>query len=109
MNASPPRAEAVSLSAAEFAALQVLARLFGSWAPSCRRRRLLFLALAAPGFFAVFATPLHQNPALLGAGLLLFAAACGFRARTEPLFARAEAAALWPPDLPLVRPETPHA
>jgi hypothetical protein len=41
-------------------------------------------------------------------GFLLFAAACAFRARTEPLFARAEAAALWPPNLPPDRSETPH-
>lgn len=107
MNASPPLAAPVSLSAAEFANLQVLARLFGSWARSRRRRRLLFLALAAPGFFAVFATPLHRSLAVLAVGFLLFAAACAFRARTEPLFARAEAAALWPPDPPH-RPETSH-
>ena len=121
MTASPPRAAPplaspiapsvapmTSLSAAEFADLRALVRLFGSWVRSRRRRRLLFLALAAPGFFAVFATPLHQNLAVLTTGFLMFAAACAFRARTEPLFARAEAAALWPPNLPPHRPETPH-
>jgi len=100
MNAAPSNALPVSLSAAEFADLQALARLFGYWVRRRRRRRLLFLGLAAPGFFAVFATPLHRNLAVLVTGLLMFAAACLFRARTEPLFARAEAAALWPPDLP---------
>ena len=104
----PPVEPMTTLSAAEFADLQALVRLFGSWVRSRRRRRLLFLALAAPGFLAVFATPLHQNLAVLAMGFLLFAAACAFRARTEPLFARAEAAALWPPNLLVHRPETPH-
>ena len=108
MIVSPPLAAPVSLSVAEFADLQRLAGLLGSSALSRRRRRLLFLALAAPGFFAVFSTPLHQNLAVLATGLLMFGAACAFRARTEPLFARAEAAALWPPDFPPQRPETPH-
>jgi hypothetical protein len=98
-----------SLSAAEFADLQTLVRLFGSRVRNRRRRRLLFLTLAAPGFLAVFATPLHRNLAVLAVGLLMFAAACVFRARTEPLFARAEAAALWPTTLPPHPPETPHA
>jgi hypothetical protein len=62
-----------------------------------RRRRFLFLGLAAPGFAAVFGTPLHQNLAVLVAGFGLFGAACVFRRRTEKLFVRAEAAALWPP------------
>ena len=110
MNASPTLLAApVSLSPTEFAGLQALARLFGPWARSRRRRRLLFLALAAPGFFAVFSTPLHQNLAILVTGLLMFAAACAFRARTEPVFVRAEAAALWPPSPPPPRPESSHA
>ena len=121
MTASPPRAAPplaspiappvepmTTLSAAQFADLQTLVRLFGSWVRSRRSRRLLFLALAAPGFLAVFATPLHQNLAVLAAGFLMFAAACAFRARTEPLFVRAEAAALWPTNLLVHRPETPH-
>jgi hypothetical protein len=73
------------------------------WTASRRRRRLLFLALAAPGFWAVFATPAHQSFRLLGLGLLHFAAAVLFRRLSEPVFARAEAAALWPPP-PLRRP-----
>ena len=90
-----------SLSAAEFADLQTLARLFGPMVQTPRRRRLLFLALAAPGFLAVFSTPLHQSLIVLLAGALMFAAAVVFRARTERLFRRAEAAALWPPAPPL--------
>ena len=62
-----------------------------------RRRRFLFLALAAPGFLAVFGTPLHQNLAVLVTGFGLFGAACVFRRRTERVFIHAEAAALWPP------------
>ena len=97
------------LSEAEFARFtRLAARLPRPWILSPRRRRLLFLGLAAPGFAGVFATPLHQNLAVLAMGFLLFAAACAFRARTEPLFARAEAAALWPPNLPPDRSETPH-
>jgi hypothetical protein len=99
------------LSAAEFAQLRwVTARLPGAWTVSRRRRRLLFLGLAAPGFLAVFATPLHQSLAVLLAGFVLFAAACLFRARTERLFVRAEAAAVWPP-LPstLSREDHSHA
>jgi hypothetical protein len=57
------------------------------WLATPRRRRLLFLALAAPGFFTVFATPLHRNLFLALTGFPLFAAAVVFRLRTEPLFA----------------------
>lgn len=99
------------LSAREFVQLRWLtARLPTAWTTSRRRRRLLFLGLAAPGFLCVFATPLHQNLAVLLAGFLLFGAACGFRARTERLFARAEAAAVWPPTPPsLSKEDHPHA
>jgi hypothetical protein len=62
-----------------------------------RRRRFLFLGLAAPGFLAVFGTPIHQNLAVLVAGFGLFGAARVFRGRTERVFVHAEAAALWPP------------
>jgi hypothetical protein len=62
-----------------------------------RRRRFLFLGLAAPGFLGVFGSPLHQNLAVLIAGFGLFGAACLFRGRTERVFVHAEAAALWPP------------
>ena len=99
------------LSAGEFARLRWLtARLPGRWTASRRRRRLLFLGLAAPGFLCVFATPLHQNLAVLLAGFVLFGAACVFRARTERLFVRAEAAAVWPPSPPSMSREIrPHA
>ena len=70
-----------------------------AWTATPRRRRFLFLSLAAPGFLAVFATPLHQNLGVLLAGFGLFGGACVFRRRTEPVFARAEAGALWPPDV----------
>ena len=76
------------------------AKLPRRWTATCRRRRLLFLALAAPGYAAVFATPWHRNLAVLALGFLLFAAAGWFRWRTEPLFVRAEQAALWPPAPP---------
>jgi len=56
------------------------------WLATRRRRRLLFLALAAPGFFAVFGTPLHRNFFVAMAGFVLFGAAIVFRRRTEPLF-----------------------
>ena len=62
-----------------------------------RRRRFFFLGLAAPGFLAVFGAPVHQNLVVLIAGFGLFGAACVFRVRTERVFVRAEAAALWPP------------
>ncbi len=73
------------------------------WTATARRRRLLFLALAAPGFAAVFSTPLHQTLLLTVLGFLLFAAAVVFRRRAEPVFERAEAAALWPPSPPLLK------
>jgi len=63
-------------------------RLPRSWIRTGRRRRLLFLALAAPGFLAVFATTLHRSLWLLLAGLLAFGAAAWLRAITEPLFVR---------------------
>ena len=75
------------------------------WLATRRRRRILFLSLAAPGFVAVFATPLHGQFFIMVAGFLLFAAAVLFRTLTEPLFARADAAGLLPP-LPFSVPET---
>jgi len=85
------------LSPAQFAALsRISARLPSRWIATRRRRRFLFLALAAPGFLAVFATPLHHQFLLLIVGFLLFGAAVLFRVRTEPLFIRADAAELWP-------------
>ncbi len=61
-------------------------RLPPAWLANRRRRRLLFLALAAPGFFAVFSTSLHRSLFVVLIGFLLFAAAVVFRLRTEPLF-----------------------
>jgi len=93
----PPPLEG-PLSPAEFRRLGGLAgRMPLAWTATVRRRRLLFLGLAAPGFLAVFGAPIHQNPAVLVAGFGLFGAACLFRSRTERVFVRAEAAALWPP------------
>lgn len=86
MGAPPP----VSARFALFARLATT--LPKPWTATGRRRRLLFLALAAPGFFAIFATPLHRNLLIMIAGAILFAAAIVFRARTEPLFERAEVA-----------------
>ena len=60
------------------------------WLATRRRRRIFFLGLAAPGFLAVFATPLHGRFFIMLAGFLLFAAAALFRTLTEPLFARAD-------------------
>jgi hypothetical protein len=84
-----------------------------AWTTSVRRRRLMLLGLAAPGFLAIAATPAHQNFFVLVAGLLAFAAALVFRRLTEPVFVRAEAAALWPPAADLHQPRSrrdpPHA
>jgi len=86
------------LSPAEFRRLWGFAgRIPFACTATTRRRRLLFLSLAAPGFLAVFGAPVHQNLAVLLAGFGLFGAACVFRGRTERVFVRAEAAALWPP------------
>lgn len=66
-------------------------RVPSRWSRTRRRRRLLFLALCAPGFVAIFATPLHHSFFLLVFGIVLFAAAALFRALTEPLFERVDA------------------
>lgn len=93
----PPAEDPPALTPAEFAALSTLAaRLPARWIATRRRRRFLFLTLAAPGFFAVFGTPFHCQLLLMLLGFLLFGAAVLFRIRTEPLFARADAADLWP-------------
>jgi hypothetical protein len=90
--ANPP-----PLTPAQFAALSRLsARLPARWIATRRRRRFLFLVLAAPGFLAVFATPLHHQFLLMVVGFFLFGAAVVFRGLTEPLFLRADAAELWP-------------
>ena len=67
-------------------------RVPARWTRTRKRRRLLFLALCAPGFVAIFATPLHHNFFLLVFGILLFAVAALLRALTEPFFERADAA-----------------
>ena len=86
-----------ALTPVQFTALSRLsARLPARWIATRRRRRFLFLALAAPGFLAVFATPLHHQFLLMVVGFILFGAAVFFRIRTEPLFLRADAAELWP-------------
>ena len=107
--AEAPRARAGldgPLSPAEFARFSRLARWLPTrWTRTARRRRFLLLGAAAPGFAAVATTPLHQHLAVLSAGAALFAAALGFRRASEALFARAEAAALWPPS-PNPIPET---
>ena len=84
------------LSSLDLARLAWLARRLPLAWINRRRRRLLFLGLAAPGFFAVFGTTLHHNFFVMLAGFILFAAAVIFRMRTEPLFERATAAGLWP-------------
>ncbi|TAL36843.1 MAG: hypothetical protein EPN98_04380 [Phenylobacterium sp.] len=100
------------LSARELARLTaVTSRLPSAWLLTVRRRRLLFLGLAAPGFLAVFTTTLHHNFFVLVAGFVLFGAAVLFRAVSEPLFVRAKAADIWPPEsFPSSRKrEFPHA
>jgi hypothetical protein len=99
------------LTAREFALFsQLTRRLPARWLATRRNRRLLFLALAAPGFFAVFGTIYHHTFWLMVVGFFLFGAAVLFRSRTEPLFERAEAADLWPsPELASVSEDTTHA
>lgn len=95
------------LTEAEFRRLARLSRLPMAWIANSRRRRLLVLALAAPGFLAIVSTPIHQNLFVLVSGMAGFLAALLFRWRTERVFVRAEAAALWPPAPPALT-EIPH-
>jgi len=60
-----------------------------AWTSTRRRRRLLFLALAAPGFIAVFTTTLHRNLFIAAAGMAMFAAAVFFRRQTEAILDQA--------------------
>ncbi|MBB3892892.1 hypothetical protein GGQ61_003630 [Phenylobacterium haematophilum] len=115
-NATPEDAPALiaarPLSERELARLTVVTRRLPSgWLLTVRRRRLMFLGLAAPGFLAVFTTTLHHNFFVLVAGFVLFGAAVLFRAVSEPLFVRAEAADIWPPESfpPSRQREFPHA
>ena len=79
-----------AMTAREFARLAWLnRRLPGAWTSTRRRRRILFLTLAGPGFFAVFGTTYHHNLFVMLAGFVLFGAAVAFRAISEPLFVRA--------------------
>lgn len=80
--------------------LGLSAQLPLAWTMNPRRRRLLVLGLAAPGFALITTAPLHRTFALLALGAVLFAAALIFRRRTEPAFVRAEAAGHWPPVSP---------
>ena len=99
------------LNAREFALFsQLTSRLPARWLATRRNRRLLFLALAAPGFFAVFGTIYHHTFWVMVAGFFLFGAAVLFRSRTEPLFERAVAADLWPsPEVASAPEDTSHA
>ena len=89
------------MSPRDFARLAWLNRhLPGIWTSTRRRRRILFLALAAPGFLAVFGTTYHHNFFVMLAGFALFGAAVAFRALTEPLFVQAAADTFLPTPLP---------
>ena len=93
----PDASEVRPLGARELALLSALsAKLPHAWLLSVRRRRFLFLGMAAPGFLAVFTTTLHHNFFVLVAGFLLFGAAVLFRLLTEPVFLRAQTAEIWP-------------
>lgn len=93
----PGDSEARSLGTGELALLtRVSAKLPHAWLLTVRRRRFLFLGMAAPGFLAVFTTTLHHNFFVLVAGFLLFGAAVLFRLLTEPVFLRAQTAEIWP-------------
>lgn len=98
------------MSPRAFARLAWLNRyLPGAWTASRRRRRILFLALAAPGFLAVFGTTYHHNFFVMLAGFVLFGAAVAFRALSEPLFVQATGDDLFPSPHPSHQKDTPHA
>jgi hypothetical protein len=99
-----------AMSDRDFARLAWLNRhLPAIWTATQRRRRLLFLALAAPGFLAVFGTTYHHNFFVLVAGFGLFGAAVAFRAVSEPLFVQAAATDLLPIAHPSNRKDSSHA
>ena len=85
-----------------------LVRCLNHWTATERRRRLLFLMLAAPGFAGIVSTPQHQNPALLAAATTAFLAAIALRLTTEPHFARQGQARGQDPTSP-PDPQDPHA
>ena len=70
---------------------------------------ILFLALAAPGFLAVFGTIYHHNFFVMLGGFVLFGAAVAFRAVSEPLFVQATGDDLFPSPHPSHQKDTPHA
>ena len=80
-----------------------------AWTASRRRRRILFLALAAPGFLAVFGTTYHHKFFVMLAGFVLFGAAVAFRALSEPLFVQATDGDLFPTPLSSLQKDTPDA
>ena len=99
-----------AMSPRDFARLAWLNRhLPGVWTSTRRRRRILFLALAAPGFLAVFGTTYHHNFFVMLAGFVLFGAAVAFRALSEPLFVQATGDDLFPSPHPPHQKDTPHA
>ena len=102
-----PRA---AMSPRDFARLAWLDRhVPGAWTATRRRRRILFLALAAPGFLAVFGTTYHHNFFVMLAGFALFGAAVAFRAVSEPLFVKAAGDDLFPAPHPSNQKDYPHA
>lgn len=80
-----------------------------AWISTRRRRRILFLALAAPGFLAVFGTTYHHNFFAMLAGFVLFGAAVVFRAVSEPLFVQAAGDNLFPAPHPSKHKDSPDA
>lgn len=99
-----------ALSARGAARLAWLRRhLPAPWIASRRRRRILFLALAAPGFLAVFGTTYHHNFFVMLAGFALFGAAVAFRAVSEPLFVWATGDDVLVPPLPSHPKDNPDA
>lgn len=102
-----PRA---AMSPRDFARLAWLDRhLPAAWTSTRRRRRILFLALAAPGFLAVFGTTYHHNFFVMLVGFALFGAAVAFRAVSEPLFLKATDDHLFPAPHPSNQKDSPDA
>lgn len=98
------------MSPRAFARLAWLNRhLPGAWTSTRRRRRILFLALAAPGFLAVFGTTYHHNFFVMLAGFALFGAAVAFRAVSEPLFVQEAGDDLCPAPHPSNQKDSPDA